>query len=108
VIFNKERAAGMYSTIPWSAAHVVVEAPFIMLLAVVCSVICYYSLGLNGEDGRFGYFVLDLFMSLMVAESLMVVIAALAPVAIVGIAAGAMIYGGFMMVQVRHFFYCIF
>mmetsp|Transcript_2757 Transcript_2757/g.6592 ORF Transcript_2757/g.6592 Transcript_2757/m.6592 type:complete len:656 (-) Transcript_2757:287-2254(-) len=98
-LFRKERAAGMYSTFAHALSHVVVDAPFLLLLAVVCSAICYWCIGLNDTPGRFSFFILDLFLSFMVAESLMVVVAAVVPVAIVGIAAGAMIYGAFMLVQ---------
>lgn len=31
-LFHKERAAGMYSTLPFTLAHTVVDAPFLMLL----------------------------------------------------------------------------
>jgi ABC-type multidrug transport system ATPase subunit len=101
-IFKKERASGQYSVGAYQLAHLTVEIPFLLLLSFVCSAICYWLMGLNneaGDGGRFGFFILDLFLSFMVAESMMVLIAALVPVAIAGIAAGAMMFGAFMVVQ---------
>ena len=43
--------------------------------------------------------MLDLFLSFVVAESIMMLVSSVVPVAIVGIALGAMVYGGFMIVQ---------
>ena len=48
---------------------------------------------------RFKIFLSNLFTPLLVAESLMVLISAVIPTLIVGIAAGAMMFGLFMCVQ---------
>jgi ABC-type multidrug transport system permease subunit len=55
--------------------------------------------GLNSDPGRFSFFLFDLFLSFMVAESIMLLVSAVVPVAILGIALGAMVYGAFMVVQ---------
>jgi hypothetical protein len=46
------------------------------------------------------FFILDLFLSFAVAEALCFLVAVVVPSFIVGIAAGAFVYGGFMVVQV--------
>jgi len=46
-----------------------VAMPFIFLLAVCVGSICYGSLFLNDKEGRFFLFIMNLFMTLAVAES---------------------------------------
>lgn len=55
--------------------------------------------GLTPTARRFFIFVANLFTSLFVAESMMVLISAVIPILIVGIAAGAMTFGLFMCVM---------
>lgn len=99
-IFLKERANGTYSVAAYNIAHLIVDTPFMFLQALVCGTICYWLIGLNDAIDRYVFFILDLFLSFMVAESLMLFVSSIVPVAIVGIALGAMVYGGFMVVQV--------
>lgn len=98
-VFVKERANGAYGSSAFVLAHTIVDLPFMLLQATVCGCLVYFLVGLNDAPGRFGFFLLDLFLSFMVAESIMLVVSSVVPVAIVGIALGAMIYGAFMVVQ---------
>ena len=68
--------------------------PFIALIALASSCAVYFiaNLNLHGFD-RFVYFVLDLFLSLVVVESIMMSIAPLVPHFLAGIAAGAGLMG---------------
>lgn len=70
-----------------------------LLLAAFTGTIVYWLIGFNPDGGRFVFFLLDLWMSFMVAESIMVLLASATPDPIIGIAAGAMIFGAFMLVQ---------
>lgn len=98
-VFVRERANGAYGVMPFVVAHTIVDAPFMFLQSLVCGGIVYWLVGLNAAADRFFFFILDLFLSFMVAESIMMLVSAVVPVAIVGIALGAMIYGAFMVVQ---------
>lgn len=98
-VFVRERANGSYSVPAFVIAHTIVDVPFMALQALVCGSIVYWLVGLNAAWDRFLFFLLDLFVSFMVAESIMLLVSAVVPVAIVGIALGAMIYGAFMIVQ---------
>ena len=98
-VFVRERANGSYSVAAFVLAHTAVDVLFMAFQATVCSIIVYWLVGLNAAADRFFFFLLDLFLSFLVAESIMLLVSAVVPVAIVGIALGAMIYGAFMVVQ---------
>lgn len=98
-VFIRERANGTYRVSAYNLAHFLVDIPFIMLLAVVCGSITYWLVGFNPGAEQFVFFLVDLFLSFFVAESMMILIASIVPDPIIGIAGGAMVYGGFMVVQ---------
>lgn len=98
-VFLRERANGSYMVASYNVAHLLVDIPFVALLAVVCGSITYWLVGFNNAGENFLYYLLDLFFSFMVAESLMILIASMVPDPIIGIAGGAMVYGAFMIVQ---------
>ena len=98
-VFVKERANGAYTSLVFILAHTVVDVPFMFLQAAVSGAIVYFLVGLNSGADRIVFFFINLFLSFMVAESIMLMVSAIVPVAIVGIALGAMIFGAFMVVQ---------
>jgi ABC-type multidrug transport system permease subunit len=70
-----------------------------MILAIVPGTIIYYGLSLNDGEDRYAIFIWSLFLILAVSESVMQTIASFTKYFIVGIAAGALIFGSFMIVQ---------
>jgi ABC-type multidrug transport system permease subunit len=80
----RERNNGWYSEAPYVLAHTVCSIPGVFVLSFVSSVVICMLSGVSDEGSRFGYFVLNLFLSLMVAESFMTVISAIAPIYIIG------------------------
>lgn len=99
MVFIRERANGTYRVAAYNLAHFLVDIPFVLLLAVVTGSIVYWLVALNTGGEQAIYFLLALFLAFLVAESLMVLIASMVPDPIIGIAAGAMVFGGFMVVQ---------
>jgi ABC-type multidrug transport system ATPase subunit len=97
--FVRERANNGYSVGSYIISHTIFELPFIFLLALVCSSTIYWLVGLVPDPNRFFIFVANLFMSLLVAESIMILISAIIPYFIVGIAVGAFLFGAFMCVM---------
>lgn len=77
-------------------ANTLASVPFIFLIALV-STVCVYFIA-NLRLGGFIYFVLCLFMSLVVVESLMMALAGVLSNFLSGIAAGAGVLGIFMIV----------
>ena len=122
-VFIRERLNGYYGVSQFTVSNTLASLPFIFLIAVVSawpvgtssssqhtchatnaplpqiSSVCVYfiaSLRMDGESVV--YFILDLFISLVVVESLMMAIAPLVPHYLMGIAVGAGIMGLFMIV----------
>jgi len=98
-VFVRERANGWYSVATYVLANSICVLPGIFMIALVSSAIVYPMIGLNSQTGRFGLFLLNLFLSLVTAESLMIFISSLVPHYIIGIALGAGIYGMFMLCE---------
>ena len=88
-IFIKERCNGTYDVPEYVAAKFVTSVPGVFVIAIVSSVIIVFPVGLNG----FPIYFLDLFVSLIVAESCMAFIGAAVPHFIIGIALAAGFFG---------------
>lgn len=95
VLFVRERMNGAYRVGAYALAQTLVGIPFVLLIAVLFSGIAYFLVGL--KSASFGWFLLDLFLALTVAESMVVLISAVVPNFIVGIAVGAGLFGMFML-----------
>lgn len=97
-VFSRERSNGWYSVGPYVLANTLCGIPGLFLMAGISTLIVYPSVGLNPIAGRWLLFLLDLFLSLWVAESIMLVLSAIVPIYIVGMALGAGLFGMFMLV----------
>lgn len=98
-ILCRERASGAYSVAAYIVSHTLYEIPYVLVLSLSASTVTYFMVGLRPTVKAFWIFTANLFLTLMVSESIMVLIAAVIPILIVGIAAGAMTFGLFMCVQ---------
>ncbi len=98
-VFLRERNNGWYSEGPYALAGFICGIPGVFLLALVASVIVCQMTGISADGSRFGWFLLDLFLSLLVAESFMTVISAVAPFYIIGMAFGSAVYRMFMVTE---------
>lgn len=99
LIVARERVNGSYSTAAYVLGHFLVELVYLLYMTVCIIAVMYYLAGLNPRFTRFLFFGLIMYCSLVVAESIMFLIAAIVPILLVGIAMGAFLFGAFMVVQ---------
>ncbi|KAJ6791907.1 ABC transporter G family member 11-like [Iris pallida] len=93
-IFARERLNGHYGVTPFVIGNTLSSAPYLALVSVVPGAIAYYLAGLRGSFPHFAYFILVLFTSLLLVESLMMIVASVVlPNFLMGIIAGAGIQG---------------
>lgn len=78
-MFVRERLNGYYGVATFVISDTLATAPFIFLIALVSTIVMYFWTNLNTEFVRIVYFVLNLFLSLMVVESIMMAIGASLP-----------------------------
>ncbi|XP_021903944.1 LOW QUALITY PROTEIN: pleiotropic drug resistance protein 2-like [Carica papaya] len=64
-VFYRERAAGMYSELPYAFAQVAIEIICVLIQTFVYSLLLYSMIGFNWEIEKFLWFYFFLFMSFM-------------------------------------------
>ena len=97
-IFVRERRNAYYGVSPYALSHIAIGIPFIILIAIAFAGVSYYMMNMNPGAEQFFFYLLALIGSLMNAEALVTAISAVVPTFIIGIAAGAAIFGAYMLV----------
>ncbi|KAA3482535.1 ABC transporter G family member 11-like [Gossypium australe] len=97
-VFERERLNGRYGIIAFVLANTILAIPFLIVISLIPGTICYYISGLQKGFQHFLFFISTLFASMMLIESLMMVIASLVPNFLTGIIVGAGIQGIMMLV----------
>lgn len=92
-IFRRERANGGYSVGAYILSHTLYEIPYVSLISLTVALITYWIVGFRPSAGPFFIFTANLFSSLFVAESVVVLIAAIVSELILGIVTTATIFG---------------
>ncbi|KAI6680126.1 hypothetical protein NL676_034007 [Syzygium grande] len=64
-VFYRERAAGMYSALPYAFAHVIIEIPYIFVQTVIYGVIVYAMIGFDWTAGKFFWYIFCMFFTLL-------------------------------------------
>jgi hypothetical protein len=95
-VFQRERLNGHYGVAAFVISNTLSATPFLILICFLSGTICYFMVHLHPGFSHYIFFVLNLYASVTVVESLMMVIASVIPNFLMGIIIGAGI-------QVRHF-----
>jgi ABC-type multidrug transport system permease subunit len=64
-VFYREKAAGMYSAIPYALAQVLIEVPYVLIQASAYALITYSMIGFEWTAAKFFWFLFVLYFSLI-------------------------------------------
>lgn len=64
-VFYRERAAGMYSALPYAFGQVVIELPYILLQAAVYGVIVYAMIGFDWTAKKFFLYLFFMYFTFL-------------------------------------------
>ncbi|CAI2169225.1 14554_t:CDS:2 [Funneliformis geosporum] len=99
LVFQRERSNRFYSVGPYVLANTLISIPFLMIVTISFSVFAYPMIGLQGGMEKVTNFLIYLFLSLLVAESMVVFISAVIPIFVAALAIVAFANGFFMVVE---------
>lgn len=98
-VFQRERMNGHYGVTAFVISNTISAMPFLILITFISGTICYFMVRLHPGFMHYLFFVLCLYASVTVVESLMMAIASVVPNFLMGIIIGAGIQGIFMLVS---------
>ncbi|KAK4252850.1 hypothetical protein QN277_010993 [Acacia crassicarpa] len=64
-VFYRERAAGMYSALPYALAQVLIEIPYVFVQSVTYGIIVYAMIGFDWTAEKFFWYLFFMFFTLM-------------------------------------------
>ncbi|XP_026410777.1 ABC transporter G family member 11-like isoform X2 [Papaver somniferum] len=89
MIFGRERLNGHYGVAAFVIANTLSSIPYLLVNTLIPGAIAYYLVGLQKGVEHFFFFVLVMFISVILVESLMMVVATMVPNYLMGIIIGA-------------------
>ncbi|KVH93404.1 AAA+ ATPase domain-containing protein [Cynara cardunculus var. scolymus] len=92
-VFQWERLSGHYGVGSFVISNAISSIPYLLAISLIPGVIAYSLMGLQREPKQFTYFASVIFASMLLVESLMMVVAAIVPNMLMGIISGAGILG---------------
>ncbi|KAH9781181.1 ABC transporter G family member 11 [Citrus sinensis] len=98
-VFQRERLNGHYGVTAFVIGNTLSAMPFLIMITFISGTICYFMVRLHPGFIHYLFFVLCLYASVAVVESLMMAIASIVPNFLMGIITGAGIQGIFMLVS---------
>ncbi|MBA0866520.1 hypothetical protein Goshw_021816 [Gossypium schwendimanii] len=96
-VFNKERLNGYYGVAAYTLSNFLSAFPFLVTISLITGTITFYLVKFRSGFSHYAFFCLNIFFSIAVIESLMMVVASLVPNYLMGIVTGAGIIGILMM-----------
>ncbi|KAL6277228.1 hypothetical protein ACE6H2_020829 [Prunus campanulata] len=96
-IFGRERFNGHYGVSAFVVGNTFSSIPYLLIISLIPGAIAYYMVGLQKSFEHFAYFALLLFVTMMLVESLMMIVASIVPDFLMGIITGAGIQGVMML-----------
>ncbi|CAG8600887.1 9921_t:CDS:2 [Ambispora gerdemannii] len=103
LVFQRERGNGFYSVGPYVLANIIVSIPFLLLISFSFTAVFYPTVGLNSGSKNVFMFIIYLFLTLNVAESIVIFIASIIPIFVAVLAINSfangvlMTFGGYLV-----------
>ncbi|KAF5931302.1 hypothetical protein HYC85_032175 [Camellia sinensis] len=97
IVFYRERLNGHYGVAVFILSNFISSFPFLLAIAISTGSITYYMVKFRPGFSHYVFFCCNLFLSISVIESCMMVVASLVPNFLMGIITGAGIIGIMMM-----------
>lgn len=88
-VFQRERLNGHYGVTAFVISNTISAMPFLILITFISGTVCYFMVHLHPGFQHYLFFVLCLYASVTVVESLMMAIASVIPDFLMGIIIGA-------------------
>ncbi|CAN1280718.1 Pleiotropic drug resistance protein 1 [Linum perenne] len=64
-VFYRERAAGMYSALPYAYAQVLIELPYVFIQTVIFGLVTYAMIGFEWEAKKFLWYIFFIYFTLL-------------------------------------------
>jgi energy-coupling factor transporter ATP-binding protein EcfA2 len=96
MVFQKDRANGLYDSTPFIISNFLIGLPWLFLIAFVSSTFVYWMAGFRPDGTAFMVWVMWMYLNLVAAESLVVLMSALFPNFVGALALTAMANGLWM------------
>ncbi|MCL7041033.1 hypothetical protein MKW94_014912 [Papaver nudicaule] len=93
MIFCRERLNGHYGVAAFVIGNTLSSIPYLLMITLIPGAIAYYLVGLQRGFEHFLFFVLVIFVSVMLVESLMMLVASMVPNYLMGIIIGSGVQG---------------
>lgn len=88
-VFQRERMNGHYGVVAFVISNSLSATPFLIMITFISGTLCYFMVRLHPGFTHYLFFVLCLYASVTVVESLMMAIASVIPNFLMGIIIGA-------------------
>ncbi|XP_061349745.1 ABC transporter G family member 1-like isoform X1 [Gastrolobium bilobum] len=98
-VFQRERQNGHYGVTAFVIGNTFSSVPYLLLVTLIPGVITYFLAGLQKGYEHILYFLCVIFSSLMLVESLMMIVATVVPNFLMGIITGAGIQGIMLLIS---------
>lgn len=96
---TKERSNGAYSLGAYSLANFLVNVPFTFIIALSSGLILFFMIGFETADAHFFKFILNLFLTLVASESLILIISYVFSHLLICIVLTSFIMGSYMIMN---------
>ncbi|PIA35309.1 hypothetical protein AQUCO_03500008v1 [Aquilegia coerulea] len=101
-VFQRERLNGHYGVTAFVISNTISAMPFLIMITFISGTICYFMVNLHPGFLHYLFFVLCLYASVTVVESLMMAIASVVPNFLMGIIIGAGIQVSHSKMHFKH------